>query len=265
MKGPMKRKSKDAPALLAYIRVSTAEQGSSRLGMDAQREAIRRYAEQNGLVIAAEIEEIISTRKERPEFERALTLCDQFGYTLTVARLDRLSRDLLTIAQLQKSNVDFVAVDNPGASKFMVQILAAVAENERDMISERTKAALARAKANGKQLGAPDPAANAAAAVLRRSTAAEEFRATIRPRIQAMRAQGITFQTIADIFNREAIPTPTGQGQWLPGTVHAAAQIPILLKHAMPAHAGDVQPANDQADTDQLPLFAPLHEAEASV
>ena len=250
MKGPMKRKSKADPALLAYIRVSTVEQGSSRLGMDAQREAIRRYAEQNGLVIAAEIEEIISTRKERPEFERALQLCEQFGYTLTVARLDRLSRDLLTIAQLQKSSVDFVAVDNPGASKFMVQILAAVAENERDMISERTKAALARAKANGKQLGAPDPAANAAAVVMARSTAAEEFRSQIRPRIQAMRAQGVTFQQIADTFNREGIPTPTGQGQWLPGTVHAAKQIPIRIRTAPANSAGDVAQAPDE-----LPLF----------
>jgi len=259
----MKRKADHRPALVSYTRVSTAEQGSSRLGLDAQREAIRRYAEQNGFNIFVEMEpEVVSTRKERPIFEAALQLCQQFGHTLAVARLDRLSRDLLTIAQLQKSNVDFVAVDNPGASKFMVQILAAVAENERDMISERTKAALARAKANGKQLGAPDPAGNAAAAVLRRSTAAEEFRSQIRPRIQAMRAQGVTFQTIADIFNREGIPTPTGQGRWLPGTVHAAGQIPLRIRHNMPAHAGEAQPASND---DQLPLFAPLQPVEASV
>jgi DNA invertase Pin-like site-specific DNA recombinase len=226
------------------------------LGLDAQREAVRRYAEHSGQVIAAEIEEVVSTRKERPEFERALKLCEQFGYTLTVARLDRLSRDLHTITTLQKSNVDFLAVDNPGASKLMIQILGAVAENERDVCSERTKAALARAKANGKQLGAPDPAANAAAVVMARSTAAEEFRATIRPRIQAMRAQLVTFQEIADAFNREGIPTPTGQGRWLPGTVHAASQIPIRIRNTTPAQdAGDAQPANDQAEADQLPLF----------
>jgi DNA invertase Pin-like site-specific DNA recombinase len=253
----MKRKSNQPPALLAYYRVSTSEQGSSRLGLEAQREAVRRYAEQNRLVIAAEIEEIISTRKERPEFERALKLCEELGYTLTVARLDRLSRDLHTITTLQKSNVDFVAVDNPGASKLMIQILGAVAENERDVCSERTIAALARAKANGKQLGAPDPVANLAAAALAQAVTAEEFRAQIRPRIQQMRAQLATFQEIANTFNREGIPTPTGQGQWLPGTVHAAQQIPLRIQHVTPAcagtSAGDVQPASND---DQLPLFA---------
>ena len=250
----MRRKPKQTPALVSYVRVSTAEQGSSRLGLEAQRDAIRRYADQNGLNIFVEMEpEIVSTRKDRPIFDAALQLCEQYGHTLAVARLDRLSRDLLTIAQLQKSNVDFVAVDNPGASKFMVQILAAVAENERDMISERTKAALARSKANGKQLGAPDPVANSATVVLARSMAAEEFRAAIRPRIQAMRVQGITFQAIADIFNREAIPTPTGQGRWLPGTVYSASKIPVRLRKDMPARAGDGQAASND---DQLPLFS---------
>jgi DNA invertase Pin-like site-specific DNA recombinase len=248
----MKRKSKATPTLLPYIRVSTAEQGSSRLGMEAQREAIQKYADQNGYNTAPAIEEVISTRKERPGFEHALQLCKDMGYILTVARLDRLSRDLFTIVQLQKSEVDFIAVDNAGASKFMVQILAAVAENERDMISERTIAALSRAKANGKKLGAPDPAANAAAAVFARSTAAEEFRQTIRPRIIEMREQRATYQEIANTFNREGIPTPTGQGQWLPGTVHAAQQIPLLLKRKQPAHhAGSAEPAN----INELPLF----------
>jgi DNA invertase Pin-like site-specific DNA recombinase len=247
----MKRRSKTAPSLLAYYRLSQAEEGSARLGLDAQREAVRRYAEQNGYVIAAELQEVVSTRKERPEFARALQLCEEMGYVLAVARLDRLSRDLLTIAQLQKSGVDFVAVDNPGASKFMVQILAAVAENERDMISERTTAALARARANGKQLGAPDPAANSAAVVNARSAAAEKFRSTIRPRIQEMRAQRITLQEIADAFNREGIPTPSGFGHWSPAMVFKAQQIPIRVRAGVVPAAQ--QPANDQAE--QLPLF----------
>jgi len=225
----MKRKTNLPAPLIAYIRVSTAEQGSSRLGLEAQRDAIRRYADQNGFTIAAEFEEVVSTRKERPIFESALLMCEQFGHKLAVARLDRLSRDLLTIAQLQKSGVDFVAVDMPGASKFMVQILAAVAENERDMISERTKAALARAKANGTRLGPHDPLANIASTILERSQAAEDFRSSIRPRIYALRQRGATLQQIADQLNTEGVPTPSGRGQWAGTTVMRALQVPIGL------------------------------------
>ncbi len=86
--------------LIAYYRVSTVEQGSSRLGLEAQREAVRRFAEQEGLCIFSEFEEVVSTRKERPVFEEALALCQQFGHSLAVARLDRLSRDLHTITSL---------------------------------------------------------------------------------------------------------------------------------------------------------------------
>lgn len=229
----MKRKITNRPALIAYLRVSTAEQGSSRLGLEAQRDAIRRYAEQTGLAIVEEVEEVISTRKERPVFEAVLQKCEQFGHTLAVARLDRLGRDLLTIAQLQKSQVEFVAVDMPGASKFMVQILAAVAENERDMISERTKAALARKSkelaAVGKRLGPPDPLSNIAPVILERSQNAEEFRAAIRPRLQAMRASGATLQQIADELNEEQVRTPSGSGKWAGTTVLRALQVPTGL------------------------------------
>lgn len=244
----MKRKTNHPAPLIAYIRVSTAEQGSSRLGLEAQRDSIRRYADQNGLTIAAEFEEVVSTRKDRPVFESALLMCEQFGHTLAVARLDRLSRDLLTIAQLQKSGVDFVAVDMPGASKFMVQILAAVAENERDMISERTRAALARAKANGTKLGPPDPLANIAPVILERSQTAEEFRSAIRPRLQAMRQRGATLQQIADQLNTEGIPTPSGRGQWAGTTVMRALQVPIGL---------NLTPDNQSEESaDPLPLFS---------
>lgn len=225
----MKRKTSHRPAIVSYVRVSTAEQGSSRLGLDAQREAIRRYAEQDGLVIAAEFEEVVSTRKDRPIFEEALRMCEQFGHTLAVARLDRLSRDLLTIAQLQKSAVDFVAVDMPGASKFMVQILAAVAENERDMISERTKAALARAKANGKRLGPPDPASHLEKVILERSQTAEAFRSELRPIAQKMKSSGMTLQQIADTFQAEGRPTPSGNGHWQAAMVMRVLKQPIGL------------------------------------
>lgn len=238
--------------LIAYYRVSTAEQGSSRLGLEAQRDAVRRYADLEGLSIYAEYEEVLSTQKERPVFEQALTMCAQLGHTLAVARLDRLSRDLHTITSLQKSGVDFVAVDMPGASKFMVQILGAVAENERDMIGERTKAALARAKANGVKLGAPDPLANVASAIYGRAKDADEFRAQCRPRIQALRQAGMTFQQIADTFNREDFPTPSGNGLWHPITVQRAMKIPTGLN--LDPNYQPPAPANDEGEG-VLPLF----------
>ena len=212
--------------IVAYYRVSTVEQGSSRLGLEAQREAVRRYSDLERIGIYAEFEEVVSTRRERPIFEEALTLCQQLGHTLAVARLDRLSRDLHTITSLQKSAVDFIAVDMPTASKFMVQILGAVAENERDMISERTKAALLRAKANGSRLGAPDPVANLGSIILERSQSAEEFRLQVRPQIQAMRNAGATYQQIADHMNREHVPTPSGRGRWIGTTVMRVLKTP---------------------------------------
>lgn len=248
----MRRKSGQSPALVANLRVSTAEQGSSRLGLEAQRDAIRKYADQSDLTIAAEIEEVVSAQKEHQEFETALQLCEQFGHTYGVARLDRLSRDFLTIAQIQKSGVDFVAADMPGASKFMVQILAAVAKNERDMIGERTKAVLARAKANGVRMGAPDPLANAAEAVYGRAKAAEEYRSPIRERVQELRGEGLTLQQIADRFNAENFPTPSDRGRWHTVTAMRVLQVPTGL-NLSPDYTPPT-PANDQVE--DLPLFS---------
>lgn len=244
----MTRKANQKPALIAYYRVSTAEQGSSSLGLDAQRQAVHSYAQINDLNIFAEFEEVLSTRKERPEFEAALLMCQQFGHMLTVARLDRLSRDLHTITSLQAAKVEFLAVDNPGASKLMIQILGAIAENERDMISERTKAALARAKANGKRLGAPDPAANIHAVHISRAEEAEAFREQHRNQVQEMRRHGMTFQQIADHFTSAGIPTPAGSKVWNPNHVSRILQRPTSL-----LAIGQVEPPTANEDT--LPLF----------
>ena len=98
-------------------------------------------------------------RADRPELARALDACRKYKARLVIAKLDRLSRNLAFIATLMDSGVEFVAVDNPHANKLTIHILAAVAEHEREAISERTKAALAAAKARGTKLGTPDPAA----------------------------------------------------------------------------------------------------------
>ena len=261
----MRKKTRAKKALISYCRVSTAEQGLSGLGLEAQQAAIRRYAELTGQVIRSEFVEVISSSKERPVFDAALAMAEQYDDILTVAKLDRLARDLHTITSLQKSKVEFVAVDMPGASKFIIQIMGAVAENERDTTQERTRAALARAKirlaTEGKRLGAPDPLKNVTSAIVRRSEAAEEFRAQLRPRIQQMRAARATLQEIADTFNREHVPTPSGAGKWTPTCVTRALKVPNGLKLRpgadVPAHnAGDVAGSVETANDDQLPLFS---------
>ena len=242
--------------LIAYYRVSTAEQRLSGLGLEAQRAAVRRYEELVGESIRAEFTDILSSRKERPEFNAALEMALQYRDTLTVARLDRLSRDLHAITSLQKSGVKFLCVDMPGAEKMVIQMMGVIAEYERDTTSARTTAALAAAKARGVKLGAPDPMKALTAVTYERSAAAEEFRAQLRPEIEQMRRNGLTLQGIADHLNRDHFPTPSGDGQWCPKKVSNVLKRPYGLNlgpaGAMPAHdAGDVQPANDQ-----LPLFS---------
>jgi DNA invertase Pin-like site-specific DNA recombinase len=137
---------------VAYYRVSTDRQGRSGLGLEAQRAAIRGYLGQ--ATPSAEFTEIeTGKRNDRPELERALALCRKRKARLVIAKLDRLSRNLAFIAALMDSGVEFVAVDNPHATRLTLHILAAVAEHEREMIAERTKAALKAAKARGVRLG----------------------------------------------------------------------------------------------------------------
>ena len=241
--------------LIAYYRVSTAEQGVSGLGLEAQRAAVHRYAELMGETIRAEFTEVMSSRKERPQFDAALQLAVQFKDTLTVARLDRLSRDLHTITTLQTSGVRFLSVDMPGAEKMVVQMMGVIAEYERDTTSKRTKAALAAAKARGVKLGAPDPLANVAPVIYARAAAAEAFRAELRPQVEAMRRGGATLQVIADRLNGQGVPTPSGQGRWCPVKVRNVMKRPHGLNLAPASAAGDVEPASERPDPDALPLF----------
>ena len=139
---------------IAYYRVSTARQGESGLGLEAQRHAVSHFLELGQWELAAEFTEVESgKRKNRPQLNEALALCKKLKATLIIAKLDRLARNLHFVSGLMESSVDFVAVDNPTANRLTIQILAAVAEDEARRISERTKAALARAKARGTKLG----------------------------------------------------------------------------------------------------------------
>ena len=141
---------------IAYFRVSTDRQGKSGLGLEAQREAVMNYLNGGSWTLAAEYVEVESGKhSDRQQLAAALAACKKHRAKLVIAKLDRLSRNLAFIAALMESGVEFVAVDNPHANKLTVHILAAVAQHEREMISERTKAALQAAKARGKKLGNP--------------------------------------------------------------------------------------------------------------
>jgi DNA invertase Pin-like site-specific DNA recombinase len=142
---------------IAYYRVSTDRQGKSGLGLNAQRKAVEDYLNGGRWTLVNEFTEIESgKRNDRPKLEEALAACKKQKAKLVIAKLDRLSRNLAFIATLMESGVEFVAVDNPHATKLTIHILAAVYQHEREMISQRTKDALAAAKKRGQRLGNPD-------------------------------------------------------------------------------------------------------------
>lgn len=211
---------------VAYYRVSTKRQGDSGLGLEAQREAVRRFI--SGAELVAEHQEVESGGKaDRPALEAALRDCRIHRATLVIAKLDRLARSVAFISRLQETGADFVAVDLPHANTFTVQIMAAVAEHERRLIAERTRAALQAAKARGVRLGGrreghriEDHAAKGQlnSAVVRSALADSTARDRLEV-IEAIRASGISsLQGIARSLNDRAIPAPRG-GRWSAGQV----------------------------------------------
>src|SRR6478609_1044909 len=155
-------RSRGAPAMakgryVSYLRVSTDRQGRSGLGLEAQRKAVEDFLNGGRWDLIAEFVEVESgKRDDRPKLAEALGLCRLHNATLVIAKLDRLSRDAAFLLGLQKAGVRFVAADMPEANELVVGIMAVVAQAERKMISTRTKAALAAAKARGARLGKPE-------------------------------------------------------------------------------------------------------------
>lgn len=204
---------------VAYLRVSTKGQGSSGLGVDAQREAVERYCRENDRELIAEFVEIESAggKKLRPGLSDALDRAKGTQSLLVIARLDRLSRSVRFIAELLDSGVPFVACDIPSANRLVLHILAAVAEEEARACSIRTKAALAAAKARGVILGTNNlPAgacyegARAANAVKRRKS--EATIATIAKRVTHLRnVEGFGYGQIASALNAENYQTVRGK------------------------------------------------------
>jgi DNA invertase Pin-like site-specific DNA recombinase len=210
---------------VSYLRVSTARQGQSGLGLEAQRAAVAAHV--RGAVLLGEYLEVESGRKnDRPQLLGALAHAQATGATLIIAKLDRLARNVHFISGLLEAGVDFVACDLPAADRLTINVLAAVAEHEREMISQRTRAALAAAKARGVKLGNPNGArplhragkGNTAALAAIDATAAT-WRRRVLPIIGAIRASGVTSNIqIARELERRGIKTQRG-GQWRDATV----------------------------------------------
>jgi DNA invertase Pin-like site-specific DNA recombinase len=206
---------------VAYYRVSTAKQGRSGLGLEAQQFAVRGYLNGGSWDLIGEAIEIESGKRadNRPQLQEALRLCRTTGATLIVAKLDRLSRDAAFLMQLQNSGVSFVAADMPGANSFTVGVMALVAQQEREAISSRTKAALRAAKARGVKLGGSRghelPYAHAAVVSAnirsRRSIAhAKDVMVTIQ---QAKESGLNSLGDLAEHLNSSGITAPRG-GLW---------------------------------------------------
>ena len=204
---------------VAYYRVSTDKQGKSGLGLEAQRVAVEDFLDGGNWDLVEEFTEVESgSRKDRPELEGAMAACRKYKATLVIAKLDRLARNVAFVANLMESGVEFVAVDMPQANKLTVHILAAVAEHERELISQRTREALAAAKARGVKLGNPNIAMARAKGQLVIKSKADKHAQNVLPIITAIRDAGVTsLRGMANALNQRGIETARG-GSW-----HAAS------------------------------------------
>jgi len=200
---------------IAYYRVSTQKQGIDGNGMGAQKEAVRRYLESLNCELLANFEEVESgSNNERPQLTAAIELAKAKKAILVIAKLDRISRNASFLMKLQDSGIDFVACDMPNADKFTVGILALVAQRERELISQRTKAGLAVAKSRGVTLGNP----NAAQALKKAGKAIQDgkqrFATVAMKHIQEIQSTGISkLSRIADCMNKRGEKTARG-GKW---------------------------------------------------
>ena len=198
---------------VAYYRVSTDHQGIDGNGILAQRKAVEDYLNGGKWKLVAEFTEVESgKRNDRPELERALAACKKHRAKLVIAKLDRLSRNVHFISGLMERKIDFVACDMPSANAFMINIYAAVAQEERRMISERTKAGLRAARERGVVLGGP----KLASINSMRQQAAVSRAQVIAPVLTEL--AGLSARAAAAELNARHVPTPTG-APWSAKTV----------------------------------------------
>jgi DNA invertase Pin-like site-specific DNA recombinase len=201
---------------VAYYRVSTVRQGQFGFSIEAQRAAVQDYVAVSPGLVVAEFSEVMSGRKDsRPELAKALSLCRIARAVLVIARLDRLSRNVEMIARLVESRLEFVAVDFPHANRFTIHVLAAVAEYESRLSSERMKQVIAARRERGAKVGhfasgLPrrfPPGCQAASALVRQ--ARSEARAQdLAPLVWRAIAEGKSLSVIADEFNESDVVPP---------------------------------------------------------
>ena len=233
MSGPLPSLAVAAPGrFVAYYRVSTDRQGKSGLGLDAQRAAVAKYVAGAGGVVAAEFEEVESgKRTDRPQLAAALAACRARRAALVIAKLDRLARNARFLLHVVEGTgeagvvfCDLPSVPPGPVGKFLLTQMAAVAELEAGLISQRTRAALAAAKARGIVLGnprlragTPDQARAAAAA---KSVQARARAADVLPYLDAARRAGArTLHELAEALTNRGVPTPAGKSTWQPEQV----------------------------------------------
>ncbi len=234
---------------VAYYRVSTAKQGRSGLGLDAQREAVRGFLNGSNWSLLAEHTEVESgKRDDRPELAIALRTCRLTGASLIIARLDRLSRDAAFLLNLEKAGVEFVAADMPNANRLTVRLMAVIAQEEREMISARTKAALTAAKARGTTLGGwrqtlksgqpNEYTVDHTVGTKALQARADTFAATVGPLVREMRNAGDSLRQIAAALTEKGIRTPRG-GAWTADAVNR-----VLLRTRAPTEASVLEPVD---------------------
>lgn len=201
---------------IAYYRASTPRQGKSGLGLEAQQNAVEQYCKLNEYVLLDDVIEVQSTRKYRAGLFEALALCRKNKAILIVARLDRLGRDVEQIAGLVKTNVEIIVTDNPHANRFTIHILAAVAEEQRQRISETTKDALDAAKRRGVELGK-----NGKNLSIMNRKAADDFAHKLSPVLRKLKKRGIiSIRAVSKELNRKGVATFRTGGKWHPNTVY---------------------------------------------
>lgn len=206
---------------IAYLRVSTAQQGRSGLGLEAQREAVGRYAEHARLELAGEYVEVETGKgsnalAKRPQLLAALTEAKGTKARLVLAKLDRLARNVHFISGLMETGVDFAVADMPNADKFQLHLYAALAEKEADVISARTKAALAAAKERGQILGRH----GRVLAAKHRADAAQRLE-PIAPVLIELKQEGLTMRAMIAALNARGVASPSG-GKWHLANLHRA-------------------------------------------
>lgn len=206
---------------VAYLRVSTEKQGRSGLGLEAQREAVARYARENGLTVAAEYVEVETGKgskalSKRPQLLAALTEAKRTKAKLVLAKLDRLARNVHFVSGLMETGVDFAVADMPHADRFRLHLEAVIAEDEARRISQRTKAALAAAKERGQVLGK-----NGRVLADKNKADAVDRLLPLRDQLEELRATGLNMRAMVAALNERGVASPAG-GKWHLANLHRA-------------------------------------------